>query len=270
MGATNRLSKQDLVKLFTTIPHDFVDDFYTILDTNNDVKTPFPIHLDVLAKWLNIPKSYIMKTLRDSYRIDDDYIVEKTYNTDQRKKGSGGHNKHKVMLTVDTFKRLCMRSRTKKAEDVRTYFIELDDFVTTYKNEILDALLKKLNNKRHGRDGQGWIYVFRVKGDILKIGYTEDLLQRLRNYMVGRVDDIDILASFKTSDRKKVEQCVKTFCQAKRYTPRKELYKVDENIIKRVMKLCVNIGDTTIHSGKLSVTSKGNYYIFIDDVDSKK
>jgi predicted GIY-YIG superfamily endonuclease len=157
-----------------------------------------------------------------------------------------------------------MRSRTKKSEDVRTYFIELDDFVGMYKTDILNGLLTKLNKKRRSKDGEGLIYVFRVKDGVMKIGYTKDMLQRLRNYMVGRADNIEILASFKTSNRKKVEQCVKTFCQAKRYAARKELYQVDEDIIKRVMRLCVNIGDHS-HPGKLSVESEGKYYIFIDN-----
>jgi phage anti-repressor protein len=264
---SERLSKKDLVKLFTTIPHDFVDDFYTVLDTNINVPTAFPIDLDVLVKWLGVRKYNIVSTLKESYKLGDDYIIEHPHQIGNPKRGKGGHNKQKVMLTIDTFKRLCMRSKTKKSEEVRTYFIELDNFVTMYKTDILNGLLTKLNKKRKTKDGEGFIYVFRVKDGVLKIGHTKDMLQRLRSYMVGRTDNIEILASFKTSNRKKVENCVKTFCQAKRFLARKELYEVDEDIIKRVMQLCVSIGDENVHQGKLDVRSSGNYYIFIDRGD---
>jgi phage anti-repressor protein len=254
-----RLSKVDLVKLFTTIPHSFVDDFYNVLESSNSNTNMFPISLDTLSKWLNVTKGNLFQTLQQSYNEGDDYMLQK-----EDVRLISGRKKIHVMLTIDAFKRLCMRSRSKKAEDVRTYFIELDNFVTMYTTEILNGLLSKLNKTHRNKDGTGWIYVFRVKHDILKVGYAKDLLLRLRSYNTGRLDDIEILHSFKTSNRKKVEQCVKTFCQAKRLNSRKELFNVDEDIVKRVMQLCVQIGDDSTPKSKWSIKKNGNYYIFIN------
>ena len=97
--------------------------------------------MDIVSKWLMVNKANLMKTLKTSYKIGDDYVVSKIYKDGISKQGKGGHNKNEVMLTTDAFKRLCMRSKTVKAEDVRTYFIELDNFVTMYKTDILNGLL---------------------------------------------------------------------------------------------------------------------------------
>lgn len=262
----NRLSKKDLVKLFTVIPHDFVDDFFDILDKSSSSTEFFSVNLDVVSKWLNVAKGKLMETLIDSYKENDDYIVRKAPRPN--KPGSdnrGGHNYKKVLLTVDTFKRLCMRSHSKKAEDVRTYFIELDNFVTMYTERILRGLLTKLNKSRKQLgDGSGWVYIFRLKDDIFKLGQTQNLIDRLRTYNTGRLEDVEILMSIETKHKKKVEQCVKAFVDAKRFRKRKELYEVDEDIIKRVMQMCVKMGDADPNK-QWTVKRDHNYYIFIDD-----
>lgn len=262
-----RLSKKDLVKLFTMIPHDFVDDFFDILDTSSSTIELFSVSLDVIAKWLGVPKGKLMETLKESYIENEHYIVRQAPRPISTTSNSnrGGHNYKLVLLTIDTFKRLCMRSRSKKAEDVRTYFIELDNFVTMYTERILIGLLTKLNKARNKNgDGSGWIYIFRLKDDIFKLGQTQNLIDRLRAYNTGRIDDVEILASLQTKNRKQVEQCVKTFVQSKRFKKRKELYEVDEDIIKRVMRLCVQLGDSN-PPRQWTIKRDHNYYIFIDD-----
>lgn len=263
-NTAQQLSKKDLVKLFTPIPHEFIDDFYDILDSNNSQTTMFPIKLDLVARWLKVSKNEMKYTLIDSYKEGYDYTIRKAQIDEGRKDKRGGLNKLDIWVTIDAFKRLCMRSRSKKAEDVRTYFIELDNFVTMYTTRILNGLLEKLNKPRKIRDGSGWIYIFRVKDGIFKLGHTKNLLDRVRSYNVGRLDGIEMVATLETSNRKKVEQCVKTFCKAKRLYARKELFKVDEDIIRRVMQLCVNLGDDTSHVGKWTVKKEEDYYIFID------
>jgi phage anti-repressor protein len=83
----------------------------------------YAIDLDKVCKWLNISKFNILRTLRSSYREDIDYTITKSVN----KKGKYGGNNYKlVMITPDCFKRLSMKSTSNKADEVRTYFIELE------------------------------------------------------------------------------------------------------------------------------------------------
>lgn len=59
---TQRILKKDLVKLFTNVPHDFIDDFYDILDNNNT--EIFSVNLDIASKWLNVEKRVLTRTIR--------------------------------------------------------------------------------------------------------------------------------------------------------------------------------------------------------------
>ena len=59
------------------------------------------------------------------------------------KSESAGNPREEILLTSDCCKRLCMMSKTKKAEEVRTYFIEIEKLMNKYKNYIIEALNKK-------------------------------------------------------------------------------------------------------------------------------
>jgi phage anti-repressor protein/predicted GIY-YIG superfamily endonuclease len=255
--------KRDIVKLFTNIPHDFVDDFYDILESKNGKKDAFPIDLELLAKWLGVRKNTLVKTLKSSYNEGEDYLL---YRAMERQRG--GYNKNIILITVDTFKRMCMRSKSEKAEMVRTYFIELDNFLEKYATRIMLGILKKLNKseKTKRSDGSGWIYIFKVKNKIYKIGQTSDLIKRLQAYQTGRLEDVRMIATYETQNRKKAEQCVKSFIEEKRLKKRKELYEVNEDIIKRVMKLCGDLGDNVhLKDKEWNVKQEGHYYILFSN-----
>ena len=42
-----------------------------------------------------------------------------------------------ITITPDCMKRMCMLSTTKKAEDVRTYFIKIEKLIDKYKQIII-------------------------------------------------------------------------------------------------------------------------------------
>lgn len=156
-----------------------------------------------------------------------------------------------------------MRSKSEKAEEVRTYFIEIDDFITRYTERIVNGLVRNLNKSEHKKihDGPGWIYIFRVNKHLIKVGHTNNLLKRLSTYNTGRDNDIQMLATYESKNRM-AEDCVKSFSEAKRYSKRRELYEVDENIIKRVMKVCSEVGDQKLYyNEKWKIKTDGNYFV---------
>jgi phage anti-repressor protein len=108
-------------------------------------------------------KRFDRYTLKRSYKVNIDYTITK-YNTNK----PGSNNYKKTMLTIDCFKRLCMRSRSLKAEEVRSYFIELDDFIAHYSDQIYDGIIRDIEkvakrvNKNPNTDGPGYIYAIRA------------------------------------------------------------------------------------------------------------
>ena len=169
-----KLSKAELIKVFTKVPNEFIDDFYGTLEAAQNTNTSnyeFPINLELLCKWLQCKTITIRRTLHKSYVEDIDYKETKCATNI----GRGGSNKISVVMTIDCFKRLCMRSKTQVAEHVRTYFIELDEFVSHYSDQISDGIMNDIakvakNLKNNPKDGPGWIYAFRVAKGFVKLG----------------------------------------------------------------------------------------------------
>jgi len=256
-----KLTKVQLLKVFTKIPNEFIDDYYSILSKKSD---DFVVNLDTIAKWLNVRKDDLHDTLKKSYQKNVDYTVETVL-----RRTRGGSNYLKIMLTVDCFKRLCMRSRSRKAEDVRTYFIELDDFISHYSDQISDGIMKDIEKvarkikKNPKVDGPGYIYAIRASAktsSLLKIGETLDLVTRLRTYNIGRAEDVELLYAFRTTDRKTVEACIKGLMESKRYKKRKEIYEIDLDILKKIIVGC-NKMSMDMKEVKSKSELDGKYYV---------
>ena len=63
------------------------------------------------------------------------------------KKGSGGHNKEIIMLTIKCFKSLCLKARTKKADEIHDYFIKLEQILHEIIEEESNELRLQLEQK---------------------------------------------------------------------------------------------------------------------------
>lgn len=62
-------------------------------------------------------------------------------------KNHGGHNKETILMTIDCFKELCLESRTDKANQIRKYYIKLENVVNEVVKEQAQELQLKLTNQ---------------------------------------------------------------------------------------------------------------------------
>ena len=123
---------REFLKKFSTLNNNFIDDFYNIYDPDKNILNDFSINIDTIAKWINSKKGKLKETLVNTYTKNIDYKITK------EKEGKiSKSNKEIIMLTADCFKRLCLLSKTDKAEEVRTYFLELEKLKNRNKVPIL-------------------------------------------------------------------------------------------------------------------------------------
>jgi len=136
----------------------FVSSFYCYL--NCDPKTDFVIDLDHVWKWLGFnQKVKARELLEKHFVIDNDYklllslagkqdfdnaVVEPSIPLSQKK--HGGHNIKKYMLSVKTFKSLCLKADTKKADEIHEYYIKLEETLHEAISEESDELKLQLEN----------------------------------------------------------------------------------------------------------------------------
>lgn len=251
-------SLKDYLKKFSIISNKFIDDFFSLYQYNTK-NTEFVIDLEILTTWLGARKGTIKDTLTKSYTKNIDY-TEHTV-----KIGKNGRPSIKVMLTPDCMKRLCMVSKTKKAEDVRSYFIELEKHIDQYKNIIVEKYLSNHTPQQDNIKG-GVIYLLNTDlnlPNVYKIGKTSDFKSRLKTHQSSHVDNIKVVKVYKTTDIDNVEKCLKLYLKQKQYKKYKEFYHVDIDDISKLFKMCNN---ATLTAKKIlnKTEQKGGYYIYLD------
>ena len=130
-----KLSNDYNVKLLEKIKIQFTDfeqqlflsSFYSYL--NYHPTTDFVIDLDGVWKWLGFSQKERAKNL-----LEKNFVIEKDYTRfllkpHEQKKGSGGHNSQTIMLNVKTFKSMCLKAGTKKADEIHDYFLKMEQII---------------------------------------------------------------------------------------------------------------------------------------------
>jgi hypothetical protein len=115
---SKNISFKDFLKKYSTLSNLFIEDFYTIYNYNENENDDFIININIVSKWLETTRGRIKDTLINTYNKDIDYIIEYDKNNKIYKS-----NKENILLNPYFFNRLCLLSRTKKAEEVFTFEI---------------------------------------------------------------------------------------------------------------------------------------------------
>ena len=66
----------------------------------------------------------------------------------------GGSNKETIMLNVDTFKNLCMITKTEKAKEIRAYYVKLENIFNKLIKEEMEENKKLLREKEKQLENQ--------------------------------------------------------------------------------------------------------------------
>jgi len=254
------------IKKITGIPNQFIDDLFSFYDENT-LQTDFVINIKLVAKWLEVRRETLMDTLQRSYKKGIDYIIMKTENP--QKKDPRSNNHKTVLVTPDCFKRLCMLTRSKKGETVRTYFIEIENTFIKYRQQTLEGIKLDMKRKKY-KPNTGYIYVILVRDNLHKIGYSQDMNKRMSTYITGRGRDMDVVYLYQTEDLKEVEGCMKSWLRGTRYQNNGEIFEVDIDTLKKLINECGNIGAKLHLKNKMrdsDLKDGGAYYVVLKKSD---
>jgi len=146
-----KLSNTYQSKLLTRIQTDFtefeqqlfVTSFYCFL--NYHPKNDFIIDLDNVWRWLGFSQKVKAKQLLErNFTIDTDYKLLLYNEVKQTNKTRGGHNKETLLLSVKTFKSLCLKACTKQADKIHEYYIKLEETLNNIIEEENSELKQQL------------------------------------------------------------------------------------------------------------------------------
>jgi phage anti-repressor protein len=198
----------EFLKKYSKISDKFIDDFFEFVKVDDRFSPN--IDLDKITLWLNTKKGDLKETLQNTYIHNIDYTVTKNKN------GKKGGQSETILLTPKCFKLLCMKSRSKKADQVREYYLELEEIIDKYKDYIIDGLNTKIkqleyNQKPKINPQKGIIYILQATDDIglYKIGRSTKFKRRLREYQADKGYDIRPLYTYEVDDVENIEACIK-------------------------------------------------------------
>lgn len=241
-----KLTLRNFLKKYSLLSNEFIDDFHNIYDFNETNNNEFIINLDLISSWLETRKRKLKETLVKSYNKNIDWIVNKENNGKISKS-----NKEIILLTPDCFKRLCLLSKTKKAEEVRTYYLELEKLINNYKNYIIEGLQSTIdileNNQKEipkQNNIKGTVYILQSPKDIdsiYRFGQTEDFKKRLQNYNSANSDKMKVKLIYETKNAERIESCVIAQIKELRYKKRKDFYEIDLKLLKKLINDCSDL-----------------------------
>ncbi len=84
------------------------------------------------------------------------------------------------------------------------------------------------------------IYFFAVdeKKNFFKIGHTGDIIQRLRNYNIGRIKEIDLKYLALVKNKTLIENCMKLKLNKDQVIKNREIYEIDPRKLKKIINDC--------------------------------
>jgi phage anti-repressor protein len=129
----------------------FIANFYVYLQYHPT--QDYPIKLDNVWDMIGFStKGNAKRTLENNFTEGDDYLLirkdkqlfETTKQTNEKKLGGAGMNEETILLNVDTFKNLCMITKTEKSKKIRKYYTKLEGLLNGLVNQQREEFNKKL------------------------------------------------------------------------------------------------------------------------------
>ena len=246
----------------------FIASFYSYL--NYHKTDDYIVDLDNIWKWLGFNQKIKAKYLWEkNFKLEKDYkkslslvgkqtIIEinnkQNFAPDASGAKKGGQNIQKFYLNVKTFKSLCLKAQTKKADEIHEYYIKLEELIqevleeeaTEMKNKLLikdnelnekediisqkDNLLKNANQDKYKTIEKTLVSQFSVnneciyfgtidnsnsKGEkLIKFGHSNNLPLRVQDHH-KTYDNFILRDVFKVHNRQEIENAIKAHLKIK-------------------------------------------------------
>ena len=215
----------------------FVTSFYAFL--NYDSKKDFVINFDDVWKWTGFSrKDHAKRLLEKFFTKDIDYKIL-CDNIPAPLLGGAGMNKETILLNIMTFKKFCMKSGTKKADEIHDYYINLEEILQETLNERNNELEKemikvkeRLDNFANRFKGKekigGLVYVGQnpFDNDSFKVGSTTNINCRVSTLSTGNAKYFVMKKTWYTNFYKQIEDAIKQKFSKYKVTGKKEFYHI--------------------------------------------
>jgi len=246
----------------------YIANLYCFLNYNQ--KTDFVINLDRFWKWLGYGRiEECKRVLVKNFKENVDYKIEKAapqvsgagpkVSKEGKNLGGAGLNREYTILTVNCFKKLCLKSRTEKADKIHDYYVGLEEILNEVIMEQTEELTLKLKNKdkeintrltqKDKENEKTLIINFRNKHVvylilieiitidghifiIIKFGFTKDIEERMKQHHSQFGENIILKNVFETIYNREFELMIKEDSVISKYIIKKKYKTVQTELIQ--------------------------------------
>jgi len=260
----------------------FVSSFYCYL--NYDQASDFVVKLNDVWKWVGFGRIGFAKTLLEKNFVKDvDYVVENLITANGGIKHGGDRKSETITMTIRTFKKFCMKSRTDKADEIHDYYIKLEELINETVGEESEDLRMKLANKDNesmeikeklkikesesielkSKLGEQQEVINQLKKkknklyightpiykNLVKIGITEDLTLRIEQHRSSN-PKFEYLFTYESDNVVEIENLVKVLLKNWR-AKKPEWFSMSYDQLKHILDFVVMMYDTYNVSGSI-------------------
>ena len=223
----------ELLKKYTIVDTEFINIFFSKFKIGGELN--FDIKDEAIAKYLGITLKNLRQRLSNEYSKNNNFIE----NVDFIKVNTGKTSGVSYMCNYQCFEKIAMSGDSEQSEAVRMYFVKIREFLVENQKTILQAMENKTKlNKFNGFEGIYFFVVDKTNPDIFKIGRTSFIVNRLRNYNVGRINEVDLKYYALVKNSVLIEKCMKHNLIKNQYIKNREIYKVDASTLKQIIDDC--------------------------------
>jgi hypothetical protein len=253
------LEDDDMIKLIydnflETDINLFKSNYQIYLEYRNN-NNSFVVDIDNIYKLLGLSTKDYTKTLLSKYFIlNKDFIIINDL----------------VLLTINCFKKFCIKVNTEEADNLYNNYIKLEDVISKYieikHKKIIEEKDNQIKNIKEMKYDEaikvGSIYLLTTdKPNIIKCGRTKNSInKRVSSLQTGAVDDITILYEYKTSDDVLLESIVHNILGRYRLNSNREHFSCNVEYMKDIIDI---IG------GTLDILKSTYEYISKDEIIEK-
>ena len=202
----------------------FVQSFSMYL--NHDQESEYIINLDDIYNWIGFTRKMDCKKLllkyfeeHKDYKIIDSSSEEELATADavassssiKKEKIHGGQNKETIMLNIKTFKKLCMKASTKKADSIHDYYIKMEFVLHQYIKEKMDIEKKQIKETTllESYDNKKVLYLLWINEFLLKFGWSDNINKRLLDHKITYGNQSKLIYVTECSQNKLLETHMK-------------------------------------------------------------
>ena len=283
----NKLLEKIKKKFNTEDQKIFFTSFYCYLNYNP--KKDFVIDFDSIWKWCGFSRKDPAKRVLEKY-----FVIENDYKVFHKpvENLEGGRPAEQIMLTINTFKKFCLKANTKKADEIHDYYINLEQLLhetiidestqLQLQNKMSQKLIEDLNKKiekKHRTKYELANCVYIISNDLFKgyykVGKSSGFNKRLDSYSSGSPIgyNVDYICKVRNkSEETIIETMVLQILSKYRVKnhmdqEREWLYNIDLFTIKKEINVCLKF--LNMRRNKYEVEVKENDNKVEDEVDNK-